>query len=246
MNYLCQPWMTPAELQACPGCPDPDDPVELQRWIDTATQIIYYLSGSMYGGECESTWRPCLPGGWYGTVSVPVLVAGQWFNVNPCTGCGNGLMLPFDYPRSIAEVKIDGAVIPTTEYRLDQWSRSIYLKSPYHWTHGQDLSLADTEVGTFSVTVLHGLDPPAALRQAAIDYAAEVAKACTGAPCALPARATSIVKQGVSIDLGVALEMLDGGRTGLASVDVVLAALNPYAARRRSLFISPDIPATMG
>lgn len=244
---LCQPWMTSADVLAC-GCPNTEDPIELQRWIDTATETIYLLSGAQYGGECEEVYRPpvnCV-GSWPGTgyPSYPTLVAGAWYNVAGCGVCPSGLLLPFDYPREVTQVKVDGVVVPSTAWRLD--GRFFYLGAPHHWPHNQDLGLADTEPGTFSITVLYGLDPTAALRQAAIDLAAEIGKGCSGAPCALPARVTSIVKQGVSISLGVAEELLAAGKTGLASVDGVLAAFNPTSIRHRARFISPDVAATLG
>lgn len=244
---ICEDWITQADLVGCDDCPEPSDPEALDRWVSAAVEIVFLLSGSAFTGTCNSVWRPCLPGDHAGiSLARPVLVDGLVYNVNPCSGCGVGLYLPFDYPTAVTEVKIDGVTLDPANYRLSIPDRRLYLRAPYHWAHNQDLAKADSEVGTFSITVAHGMDPPAFLRQAAIDYASELVKGCSGLACALPARAVSIVKQGVSIDLGIAESLLSAGRTGLPSVDSALAAVNPFAQRSRSRFISVDVPGTMG
>lgn len=247
---ICQDWITPEQLLAC-ECPDPADPEVLQRWIDAAQEIVYLLSGSMYSGVCTATWRPQLictqvHPGWGGYPTQPLLLEGNWYNAGPC-GCGGSpLHIPFDYPRSVTKVMIDGAEIPATDYRLDTVLGKLYLVSGRSWPHRQDMALADTEPGTFSITLTYGLAPPAALVQAAIDYAVELGRGCSGLACRLPARAVSIVKQGVAIDLSLSLELLNAGKTGIISVDTALATFNPTSARAPARFYSPDLPVPLG
>ena len=244
---LCEDWITPEQLLAC-ECPDPANPEVLQRWIDAATEVIFLLSGSIYGGVCEATWRPLVtcapPPGWRrgSYPSVPLLINGNWLNTGGCGCIVQGLLLPFDYPRQVTEVLIDGDTIDPSRYRFDSVSGRLYLEAGLNWPHQQDLSKATTEPNTFAITLTYGISPPASLVQAAIDYAVELGRGCSGLACRLPARAVSIVKQGVSIDFGIVQQMLDKGRTGLVAVDSALAAINPKALRQRARFYSPDLP----
>lgn len=238
---VCTDWMTSEQLVEC-GCPN-GDPVQIARWIAMSQQMIYLLSGSRFSGPCTQKWRPALPyDGCGSSMLYPHLIDGQVWNL-PTGWNSSALYLPFDWPREVEEVRIDGAIIDPADYRLDQATRTIHLRDRT-WPLRQDLALEDTEPGTWSVTVTHGEDPPALLIGAAIDYAVELGKGCSGLACALPARAVSIAKQGITIDLQIAQELLNAGRTGLASVDAALTAINPAAQRQRARFVSVDVPGT--
>lgn len=250
---ICEPWTTETEVAACNCDAGAVTPERLSDLIDSATEVLYLLSGSQFTGTCVTTLRPCHSVGSWPTglpaSGVPALIDGEWWNLggcgcstwNSCT-CGRvqPLLLPFDYPTA-ATVKIDGAEV--TDFRLD--GRTLWRQAG--WPCCQNLALPDTEPGTWSVTVTHGLPVPASGRAAAAALTAEFVRACTAdKSCRLPLGASSVVRQGVTIDSAQFADMLRVGAVGIAEVDLFLAATNPHGLRRRGRFASPDVPATLG
>lgn len=75
---------------------------------------------------------------------------------------------------------------------------------------------------------------------AAIALAGELGKAFAGQKCALPARVTSVVRQGISWDALESLEYLDKGLTGLYAVDNWVISVNPYRSKQSGRVWSPD------
>jgi len=151
------------------------------------------------------------------------------------------------YPvREIEEVKIDGAVIDPANYRLDDWKYLTYLNdadgNPQRWPSCQNLARDDTEPGTFSVTYLFGVDPPAI----GLDAAAELACAlvAVGGDCELPPGTTGIDRQGIRIEMVSALASRHGqlppGLAALPLVQAFLQTYNPQGLAKRSSFYSPD------
>jgi hypothetical protein len=250
---ICQPWITEADLAACDCDATGLAPSRLADLMMAASETLYMLSGSVYSGPCTRVLRPCHALGQGGgplgqSHQMPALIGGQWWNLGGC-GCGSwdmctcrlagSILLPVDHPIS-ATVRIDGAVV--TDFRLE--GRSLWRRS---WPCCQDLSLPDTQPGTWSVTVVHGLDPPVSGKLAASALAAELVRACQASKsCRLPLGISSAVRQGVTIDASEFAELVSDGHLGLAEVDVFLAAVNPGGLRRRARFVSPDVPASLG
>lgn len=163
------------------------------------------------------------------------------------------------YPvREILEVTIDGVVLPLLDadgninYRLDKHRDLIRMDAPplaanepvtrRFWPGCQNLSLEDTESGTFSVKYTWGADVPQLGKMAACQLAREVFKAGNGQTCALPTKATKVVRQGVTIERVVAFaDMLRMGSSGFPLVDMFIATVNPSKARRRPAIYSPDV-----
>jgi len=253
---LCVPWTTYQELANC-GCGAEELDVDrVEELIDAASEALHLLSNSQFTGPCTTVYRPCHSASssaldWWGSPTVPVRQDGAWLNLGPC-GCGAwgpagctcgcaALHLPVDYPVGVV-VREDGVVLAASAYRLA--GRELHRVTGA-WRCCQDLSLSDTEVGTWSVTITHGLDPPALGRLAARDLAAELVRACRGVECRLPARTTAVVRQGISYELDPA--GLAEGAVGIYSVDLFLAAVNPEGRRAgRSSFASPSLPETWG
>ena len=245
---ICEPWTTEAEVAACNCEPGAVSPERLAGLIDSATETLYLLSGSQFSGTCVTKLRPCSATGG-GPVTTPALIDGEWWNLggcgcstwNSCT-CGRAqpLLLPYDYPTA-ATVLIDGAEV--TDFRLD--GRTLWRAAG--WPCCQNLALPDTEPGTWSVTVTHGLPAPASGRAAAAALTAELVRACTAdKTCRLPLGASTVVRQGVTIDSAEFAAMLRVGAVGIAEIDLFLAATNPHGLRQRARFVSPDVPATAG
>jgi hypothetical protein len=226
--------------------------------VTSATEILFALSGRRFG-LCEVTSRPCredcydypyytnlLP--WTGQWPYPALIGGSWFNLG-CGGCGNTcscttvseFILPSPVYR-IVQIKIDGGVVPTGSYRLDN-NRKVVRTDGGMWPICNDLSRDDTEAGTWSVTAQYGSPIPDMAQLAMGQLACEISKAASGQDCSLPAGVTQLVRQGVTIDFPDVGELFKQGRTGLYLVDAFLATYNPNGLKRRSRTYSVDGPA---
>jgi hypothetical protein len=187
--------------------------------ISAATEVLWQKSGQRYG-LCEMTIRPCrraCGGGswpfmdrWYewsgGMWPRPLLFDGMWFNI-ACGGCPGTcsctileeVLLP-GVVSSVSQVKVDGVILPTTAYRLDDNQLLVRIDGG-RWPYCQDMAAADTQPDTFSVTFTFGEVPPIVGRQAVGQLACSLARECMGEDCRLPANVTSLVRQGVSIEL---------------------------------------------
>lgn len=109
------------------------------------------------------------------------------------------------------------------------------------WPECNNLTLADTEVGTWSVTVTYGRPVPELVRRAANELACEFIKHCQGAPCRLPQRLSSVNRQGVSISFLDPMEFMGQGLTGIYAVDLAIKTYNPNGNMRRPVVYSPDV-----
>lgn len=224
-----------------------------------AAQTLQMLTGYRVGG-CPIEVRPCsprcAPGTWLtapdGSInwagysgwgmSPYVGASGQWLNACGCktNDCSctavSQVILPGPIG-SIEYVSIDGVNLPTTAYRVDNFDRLVRIDGE-QWPTCQDMS-ADSGVGTFIVSYLHGNPVDMVGSFVAGILAVEFAKACAGADCALPARVTSVTRQGVSMQMDV--EMFAGGRTGIEAVDSYIRIWNPMQSQKTGIY-SPDLP----
>lgn len=210
--------------------------------VQAATEALWARSGRRFG-LCEITLRPCrrsCDGGWpfadqwweFGTWPRPLLYQGSWFNI-ACGGCGSGCsctvleeaLLPAPV-NSIVQVKLNGSVMVTGSYRLDD-ARLLVRTDGGTWPVCQDMAAADTEDNTWSVTALFGEAVPTLGQLAVGELACELVKACVGQPCALPPNATQVSRQGVTVDLQALSELLDSGMIGLRNSDLFISTFNP-------------------
>lgn len=224
--------------------------------VAAATEVVWALSGRQFG-LCDVTLRPCRQscatfpwpgsglstGGWSewpgnGWLGV-ALSGGQWFNVvcGRCTaGCScaavSEIILPAPVKR-VVQVKIDGVAMPTGSYRLDD-ARRLVRTDGEEWPECNDLNLADTEVGTWSVTAEYGQDVPALGEWAIGELACQLIRARNGEDCLLPANVTQLIRQGVTIQMPNAIELLRAGMTGLYTVNLFITTFNPNRLTRRS------------
>lgn len=251
----CEPWLTPADIDACCG---PDDPPVglLDDCAQAASELLWALSGRQFGGVCQTTVRPCAqqkrggrwlaPDGWDPTWGWAV--DGGWCD-HPHSSCGGpgpsqiGLGV---YPIvDVVEVVVDGATLDDSLYRLDDQRWLVRLEDPDGtrpgWPASQDLTLPASAEGTWEVTFTWGVRPPAAGVLAARALACELAKGCTGGDCALDPRVTALARQGVTLQMTDLTGLLDDGRTGLLAVDAFLAAFNPKRIAQPAAVLSPDV-----
>lgn len=239
-----------------------ESPAATGAAVAAATDILWAMSGMRFG-TTTVTVRPCrrecrptsFPGfvwdAWPGTGLSPLFQAGGgWPWPVMDAGCGScagscsctslsEILFP-DTVSAVTEVKVDGAVVVTGGYRLDDNRLLVRLGSI--WPYCQNLNLADTEVGTFSVTVQMGEAVPKAGEWAVGELACEYLRAMRGENCQLPRNISSIARQGVSITLPDLTTSIKEGRLGLRLCDLFLHAVNPNSLQDRARTFSVDGP----
>ena len=256
----CSPWAEAADVAACCGdlALDSDNTADVEEAALIASQILYEISGGRFSGLCGPvTVRPCRDNCscWGGQRLEYVASGGDrwlWGGSSWGNGCGCGCLSQVKlsgYPvQGISQVKIDGAIVPPSEYRLDG-KRNLTRKNGAFWPACQDLSLDDDQAGTFSVSYWFGRPPSRLAINAAAALACNIYNLCSSGgigECALPAGVTRVTRQGVSIDKGATLAWMfstqdgSGWRTGMTIVDAFLNSYAPYAMRRPPMTYSPD------
>lgn len=224
--------------------------------VQAATEVLWNLSGQRFG-PCEVTVRPCRrdcfgaiwpygtnwPQWTGGTWPQPALVDGAWLNLTcgacvgtcSCTALEEALLPAPVY--AVTQVKVDGVVLAPGAYRVDD-DRVLVRVDGGRWPTCQDLSLADTAVGTWSVTVQVGEAVPTIGRQAVGELACEIVKTCLGQDCRLPANIANLVRQGVSISFPDSQALADR----LYFVGLFISAYNPHRLTGRARVYDVDGP----
>lgn len=248
---MSAPCMWAIDTYCCDGWSEL--PVELQsRATRFATDVLWALTGRQFG-TCPVTVRPCGKtchngigvywdnGTWY-----PYIWNGVWMNATcACLGicrcsarCTAWLPGPV---AAISEVTVDGVVIPSTSYRVDD-DQFLVRQDGECWPECQDFDVAAGQPNTFTVTYYRGTPVPASLLAAGGTLACEYVKACQGSACRLPGRVTSIVRQGMTMTAVDISDLIKHGFTGLVEVDMLIRSFNPYALPARMRLYSPDLP----
>lgn len=226
--------------------------------INWATHILWAKSGRQFD-ECQLTWRPCREDCWSdpwpwnrdfieSRWPHPYNYAGQWFNLG-CGGCPGtcscNVIHTVKLPQpvvSIVEVKIDGAVLVSGSYTVYDY-RTLVRTDGQAWPLCNDLSKADTQVGTWSITARVGTAVPSLGRMAVGELARELALACVGdGTCKLPTPVQSIVRQGVSLTFLDPNQIFADGKIGLYRSDLFISTVNPGGISARAVVIDVDGP----
>jgi hypothetical protein len=236
-----------------------------QHATEYATTVLWAATGRRFG-LCTQIVRPCgrycseLGSGGLGTYGyfwsegtwLPYIFNGEWRNCwcgcngSPgCCGCNVDCQVYLEGPvNNIISVTVDGETIDPNTYRVDNgvWLVRTHDESTSDcWPMFQNFNKSSGE-GTFIVTYQKGLAVPGPLQRAAGELACEFAKACTGADCRLPSRASSISRQGVSISQVSVDLLLEKGLTGITTVDQIIRTYNPYGLTSPMRVVSPDFP----
>jgi hypothetical protein len=254
-RLTCSAWCTPGDVVVCGPCSGTTlnlDAVDFA--IQVASDLLFYLSGRQFTGVCPDTIRPIrddATGNWWrgiGEVQVDSSFVSRDSNyrsadfVNDRRNIYSELRLPAYPIRAITQVRIDGQVVPSSQYRIAD-DRFLLAVNGQSWPYWQDLTKDPTQVGTFEVQYTYGVPiPPLGVRAAAA-YACQVALACgTGAgdSCALPVRTQQIVRQGLTVRTNTADDYLDNGKTGVPEADAFIRAVNPHGLQERAAVMSPD------
>lgn len=217
---MCEPWITADDV-----CTSDEELERAQQAADEAMAWLFRATCAQFTGLCTSLIRPDVRGGKSCRPSTSALdPQPRWHRVDLTT------MVPGAI-RSIIEVQVEGVVIDSDDYRL---VRGKYLVP--HTGGGldpwpfQDLNRPDGDIDTWSALVEHGNPAPADLVEAARQLATQLLNKACGRECDLPDNATSISRDGMSIELRIP----ERGETGLPLVDSIVA-LYPCASRRRIL-----------
>lgn len=253
MPTVCYPdttdWgcaLTPAEVADL-------DPVIRARSEMLAWNSLQRLTGQRLA-LCPIAVRPCAarcnPGVWQeATVTGfpsdgPYISGGRWYNGCGCQradtcSCGPipEISLPHPEVSGPIIVKIDGAVLASSAYRIDNGNRLVRTDGGV-WPMCQDMVADDTEVNTFSVSYYPGVGPDDALNFAAGLLAVEWYKACTGKDCRLPDGVRRVQRQGVNFE--VPADMFTNGLSGIREVDNIVGIYNPYRLATPTALFNPD------
>lgn len=230
------------------------EPEVQNRSAMLAVLTLRRLTGYRVGG-CPITVRPCKPaccppGFSYFTFAGqsfwPQNWNGVWTNCGCQGACGCKSSCEVVLPAPVGdlvEVKVDGAVIPKTDFRVDNGNILVYQGSgdcPFNME--QDLSLPDTEAGTWSVTYVNSYPPDATASYAAGILALEYAKACSGAKnCRLPSGVREVVRNGVSFEIEAGA--FPNGLTGIREVDGFIGLWRPEGSPQYAPKVySPSVP----
>ena len=144
---------------------------------------------------------------------------------NPLTP--SRVRLPRPDVTAITSVSLSGTAL--YEYRLaGNWAIR---------TDGHGWPLSSTTL----ISYQFGRRVPLAGNLAAILLATELGKAIAGKACQLPARVTSVVRQGISFTELESLAILNAGLTGIHAVDSWILAANPKKTTQQAQVWSPDI-----
>lgn len=252
----CADWITADDVFDCRPCSSiaagDQDATLAASVVDVASDLLWRLSGRKYPGTCTDTVRPCArrsaggaPGWWSWASPTWGSCSCQSPDVRAC-GCSrlDAIRLGVDYPvLSITTVKVDGVtLVDGSDYRLDDsaWLTRIDGEG---WPCCQDLTLADTELDTFSVEFSYGRVPSAPAVAAAKALACELYRLCATGTCNLPQRIRTISRQGVEVGFIDPMDFLAEGKTGLYQVDLFLSAERHDAAHRGTVVVNPDVHA---
>lgn len=261
----CSTWATTADL--CSPCDDYlIDAALMEDLLLTSSEILYELSAKQFPGECETTIRPCTRRSWdtiWAKTSIQ-FAPYRLFGAVACgcdsfdnCGCGNGdsLRLPQVPVSEVSQVKVDGEVLATDLYRVDDNQYLVRLNDSDGtnpgWPCCQDLTLPDTADDTFSVTYTYGRNPPSLGVRAAAILACELYMACDSEAfenhCRLPRNIVQVARQGVTVLVNNAGDLFTNRygqptKFGIWEIDLFLRTYNPNGLMSRSIVLSPDLP----
>ena len=195
---------------------------ERESLIDTASEVLFNLSGRMYPGFKLTRRSLCLSCAWCGWWWWDAFDFGWTYRLGSRCGCAPRatIDLPDWYPVvAINDVKIDGVSLDAAVYRRE--GNQLVRLDGEPWPTGSDL----TDPTAFQVEYVMGHAVTAGGRRAATELvASDVALAiamCGG----VPDNVTTINREGVTFTLRDPTSMIDKGRTGISVADRWLTSI---------------------
>jgi hypothetical protein len=209
-----QAWVDPADL-ACITVAD-----DREAFANAASQLLRDATYGVYGVVTETVRPWGASHAWVrGGPSDVAWIGSAWqLPAGTVCGCGGREAVSLLGATVVTSVKIGGATLDASAWRLEP--DALVRIDGGRWPACQNMLVADTEPGTFSVTYQRGRDPGELGRLAAKQLACQLWKFDQDAACGLPAGTRSVIRQGVTFDLA---GWLNQGKTGLPLVDAFLA-----------------------
>lgn len=213
-------WAPSTDLATCsPG----STTGERESAIADASATLWALSGRRFG-VCTQVLAAnvchvecaCIPrtGG----------AAWGWPQVRGGCACGEpAITLPAPV-EAVLQVSVDGTILPRSGWQL--YDGRQLLRCDGDWPCCDELGCC----GGVEVTAMLGSPVPGLGRRAAVELACELLAAGTPA-CRLPARVTTVVRQGITTTIADPQDFFGHGLTGLYLVDLFLTTYNPGARR---------------
>lgn len=226
------------------------DPDAKARAEGLAWSALAALTGGRVA-TCPTIVRPCSkraavssyrPAVVAGDGFGPYVSGGVWRNGCGCasaSACACQFFHAIELPGEVGgieSVRVGGALLDPSAYVVYNGNQLMRTDGE-SWPAEQDLTLDDTEPGTFSVRYWNGAAPNESINFAVGVLANEFYQACLGKKCRLPRGVTSIVRQGVSMEIEIG--MFQSGWTAIPEVDAVIRIYNPHALKAPSRFIVP-------
>lgn len=165
----------------------------------------------------------CYPGSW----APSMWRYGYGWPILTDPGRPHRVRLPRPDVTAITSVSVAGVALSAYR-RVGNWAIR---------TDGRGWPLSDTTL----ITYQFGCLVPKSGNLAAILLATELGKAMAGKACQLPARVTSITRQGISFTELESLAILDAGLTGVHAVDAFIRSSNPKQITQQAQVWTPDI-----
>lgn len=227
-----------------PAADDVDGQARLDDAIISASECLYALSGRKFPGIKQSVVRPVAR-----LEQSPEFATNLPWPMNSWGFCCGGIHATCYAPRfiglgrspivSIEEITIGGDVVDPINYRVDDQKWLMKTDCCSGWPTCGDC-------GDFIVSFTFGQNPPQMGKDAALVMSAEIYRAMTPgvSQCKLPARLTSITRQGVSFAVIDPMDFLNNGLTGVYQIDMFINAFNPARQIRKPLVWSPDMVNT--
>ena len=259
---LQAPWVTADDIigdeALCPTCLKVEEITEeiATAAAQLASSVLYEMTGRKFPGVASRLVRPAARMRMIGPPPDPRVTAqtiyqsvppgwheswGYYDNDDPNDIAGRRQITLGFYPLvSITEVKINGVVVDSSTYRIDE-GKWLVRTDGNLWPMRQDWWRDDDETRTWSVEFTAGKQPPIEARTVTAIYACELARSMCDLDCKLPARTQSISRQGVSQVVFDPLDLITDGMVGIPIVDTYVKSVNPYRRRRAARIVSPDV-----
>lgn len=201
-RLACQPFVTVEDVldSACAcNLNDTDDGDLIEEYIDEASDFLYVMSGGRVTGTCTHTVRPVTDNTCWNRYMYAGLseVHGRAYNWVDYYGTDS---IVLNGPNTeILEITIDGVVISPSEYGLMEGNK-LFRRNNKNWPVYNDVTKADTEPGTFTITYRFGTVPTLLARRACIELVCQMLKSDEAALSRLKGVVSANV-QGVSVTM---------------------------------------------
>lgn len=267
----CVAWDLDPTCFTAPQGASPELIANMQR---VASEYLWAMTGRRLGPSCPIDVRPCrkacadaygilnqgqyLGAGYQSTGPfIPYMAGGRMYNATMCacqTDCNCGPELcAVELPGpvyDIVEVRLGAEIVDPDTYEIQDSGTLVRIGrdaagDPLCWPECQDMTLADDQPGTFTVTYRTGLALPAMGNLAVAKLTEHLLRGCGGGcGCSTGTRQNlqRLSRQGVDLEFANPQELFQDGRTGILEVDQFIRAFNPYGLAGQLRVLSPDAP----